>query len=273
MAVPSARTAVLEWLGIKGVKVTRVDKLPKVSLLSDMGLGEPVTLAEARRRAPGLVEPHLKNLGAPDEVYFSSGVPGGQVTFLWGTKDEARLLMIQSPGEVVCREDARPAHRGRGRRRRRAARSLVLGRRALLRLSRPQRQIREETSRLARNTLLWQYGDLTVRLEGELSKRRRSRSRARFGRRQLGSSAVRLPVLIVAALLLAGCSGDDGGGGPKVSASKGEDLVLTDATSASRSRSSTRESSGAPIWRRRETTRVASTAREAGRRGSSAGAP
>jgi hypothetical protein len=39
---------------------------------------------------------------------------------------------------------------------------------------------------------------------------------------------VRLPVLIVAALLLAGCSGDDGGG-PKVSASQGEDLVLSDA--------------------------------------------
>ena len=88
MAVPSARTAVLEWLGIKGVQVTRVDKLPEVSLLSDRGLGKPVTLAEARRRAPGLVEPHLKNLGAPDQVYFSADVPGGQVTFLWGTKEE-----------------------------------------------------------------------------------------------------------------------------------------------------------------------------------------
>jgi hypothetical protein len=38
---------------------------------------------------------------------------------------------------------------------------------------------------------------------------------------------VRRTVLILAALLLAGCSGDDGGGGPKVSASKGEDLVLS----------------------------------------------
>jgi len=40
---------------------------------------------------------------------------------------------------------------------------------------------------------------------------------------------VRLPVLIVAALLLAGCSGDDDGGGPQVSASNGEDLVLSSA--------------------------------------------
>ena len=40
---------------------------------------------------------------------------------------------------------------------------------------------------------------------------------------------MRRTVLILAALLLAGCSGDDGGGGPKVSASKGEDLVLADS--------------------------------------------
>ncbi len=170
MAVPSARSAVLEWLGLKGVKVTRVDKLPEVPLLSDMGLGDPVTLAAARQRAPGLVEPHLKNLGAPDQVYYSAGVPGGQVTFLWGTKDEARLLMTQSPGESFAEKmlgartdaeftdvDGRPGVWFSGD----AHYFVYRDRRG---------QIREETARLARNTLLWQYGDLTVRLEGELSK-------------------------------------------------------------------------------------------------------
>ena len=117
LAVPSARTAVLEWLGLEGVRVTRVGQLPKVSLLSDRDLGEPVTLAEARRRAPGLVEPHLKNLGAPDEVYFSAEVPGGQITFLWGTKSATRLLLTESPQRDLHREDDRPAHRRRGRRR------------------------------------------------------------------------------------------------------------------------------------------------------------
>jgi hypothetical protein len=38
---------------------------------------------------------------------------------------------------------------------------------------------------------------------------------------------VRGTVLILAGLLLTGCSGDDGGDGPTVSASKGEDLVLS----------------------------------------------
>lgn len=171
MAVPSARTAVLEWLGIKGVEVTRVDELPEVSLLSDSGLGDPVTLAEARRRAPGLVEPHLKNLSAPDEVYFSADVPGGQVTFLWGTKDEARLLMTQSPGEVFAEKMLGPRTEAEG--------AYVDGRPGVwfsgdvhYFVYRDRRgQVREETARLAGNTLLWQYGDLTVRLEGKLSKR------------------------------------------------------------------------------------------------------
>jgi hypothetical protein len=170
MAVPSARTAVLEWLGIKGVQVTRVDKLPKSSLLSDRGLGDPVTLAEARRRAPGLVEPRLKNLGSPDEVYFSAEVPGGQVTFLWGTKSETRLLMTQSPGEAFAEKMLGP--------RTDAEAADVDGRPGVwfsgdahYFVYRDRRgRVREETARLARNTLLWQDGDLTVRLEGELSK-------------------------------------------------------------------------------------------------------
>ena len=170
MAVPSARTAVLEWLGIKGVKVTRVDELPQASLLNDRGLGERVTLAEARRRAPGLVEPHLEDLGPPDSVYFSAGVPGGQVTFLWGTKTETRLLMIQSPGEAFAekmlgpRTDAEAADVDGGP-------GVWFSGDAHFFVYRDRRgRIREETARLAGNTLLWQDGELTVRLEGELAK-------------------------------------------------------------------------------------------------------
>ena len=170
MAVPSARTAVLEWLGIKGVEVTRVETLPKVSLLSDLGLGERVSLAEARRRADWLVEPQLDGVDPPDQVYFSDAVPGGQVSFLWGSKDEVQLLMIQSPGESFAQKmlgprtdaeaadvDGRPGVWFSGE-----AHFFVYRDRS--------GRIREETGRLARNTLLWQQGALTVRLEGELSK-------------------------------------------------------------------------------------------------------
>jgi hypothetical protein len=170
MVVPAARTAVLEWLGIKGVKVTRVETLPKVSLLNDLGLGERVSLAQARERAPWLVEPHLDSLDPPDQIYYSSSVPFGQVSFLWGSKTEVRLLMTQATGESFAEKmlgsgtDVEPAN--------------VDGRPAVWLTGDPhvflyrdgRGKIREETARLARNTLLWQHDELTVRLEGELSK-------------------------------------------------------------------------------------------------------
>jgi hypothetical protein len=170
MAVPSARTAVLEWLGIKGVKVTRVETLPKASLLNDFGLGERVSLAEARRRAPWLVEPQLDSLDPPDQIYFSTSVPLGQVSFLWGSKTEVQLLMTQAQGEAFAEKMLGPGTE--------AEPSNVDERPGIWMTGDPhvflfrdrRGNIREETARLARNTLLWQHDELTVRLEGELSK-------------------------------------------------------------------------------------------------------
>jgi hypothetical protein len=170
LAVPSARTAVLEWLGIKGVKVTRVETLPKVSLLNEFGLGERVSLAEARRRAPWLVEPQLDSLDPPDQIYYSSSVPHGQVSFLWGSKTEVQLLMTQATGEVFAEKMLGPGTD--------VERANVDGRPGVWLTGDPhvflyrdsRGNIRQETARLARNTLLWQHDELTVRLEGELSK-------------------------------------------------------------------------------------------------------
>ena len=39
MAVPQARTAVLEWLGLRGVKIERVPTQPTAPVGSDLGLG------------------------------------------------------------------------------------------------------------------------------------------------------------------------------------------------------------------------------------------
>ena len=170
MVVPSARTAVLEWLGIEGVKVTRVETLPKVSLLNDFGLGERVSLAEARQQAPWLVEPHLDSLDPPDQIYYSKSVPFGQVSFLWGSKTEVQLLMTQATGEAFAEKmvgtgtdveaadvDGRPG-------------AWFTGDFHVFLYRDRRGEVRNETARLARNTLLWQHDQVTVRLEGELSK-------------------------------------------------------------------------------------------------------
>ena len=170
MAVPSARTAVLEWLGIKGVTVTHVDELPEVGVLRDDDLGTRVSLAEARERAPWIVEPRSKEVGPPDAVYFSTDVPGDQVTFVWGTTRNARLLLTQSPGQAFAEKMVGPDTS--------AEQVDVDGKFGVWFSGAPHAfvfrdergQIREELPRLARNTLLWQDGQLTVRIEGDLSK-------------------------------------------------------------------------------------------------------
>jgi hypothetical protein len=51
MAVPQARSAILDWLGIGSVTVRYVDELPKLERTGDLGLGEEMSLSEARERA------------------------------------------------------------------------------------------------------------------------------------------------------------------------------------------------------------------------------
>lgn len=169
LAVPPARTAVLEWLGIKGVAVTRVSTLPETGLLRTGDLGTRVSLAEARERAPWLVEPR-EYVGRPDAIYYGDDVPGGQVTFVWGTTRKVQLLMTQSPGELFAEKMLGPEST--------AERADVDGKFGVWVSGEPHAfvyrdergQIREETGRLVGNTLLWQDGDLTVRIEGDLSK-------------------------------------------------------------------------------------------------------
>ena len=91
LAVPAARTAILDWLGIRGARIVRVEELPPAPATRNLDLGRPVTLAEARRLAPWLLVPD----DAPDSVYFSTAIPGGKVGFLWGTPTSVRLLLTE----------------------------------------------------------------------------------------------------------------------------------------------------------------------------------
>jgi hypothetical protein len=170
LAVPSARTAILEWLGIKGVTIVHVDKLPAVRPAGPK-LGERVTLAEARRRVTyKIVVPTLEGLGSPNEVYVAKIARERQVSFVWGSQTKIRLLMTQFPGEAIIEKMVDPSTRTEpvvidgepgiwfaG-----AAHGFVY--------RDPTGEARLETMRLVRRALVWQRGELTLRLEGELSK-------------------------------------------------------------------------------------------------------
>jgi hypothetical protein len=94
MAVPQARSEILDWLGIGGVTIRYVDELPEAEKrTSDLDLGEPAGLGEARRQVAFDVRvPTLDGLEDPD-TFLRSDI--GQVSFLYGSEDKPRLLINQ----------------------------------------------------------------------------------------------------------------------------------------------------------------------------------
>jgi hypothetical protein len=163
-AVPQARTAILDWLGLRNVSVVRVEKLPAVPTTGRLDLGRRVTLDEARRRAPWLLVPDRK----PDSVYLSDSLPGGKVTLLWGTPSEVRLLLTEVTGEAFIEKivqggtEVQPVDIGQ-------AGAWFQGPHVVMFRDR-RGSFHETRPRLAASTLVWQTGEVTLRLEGDISK-------------------------------------------------------------------------------------------------------
>jgi len=170
-ALPELRRAVADWLGLPGVRVERVESgrdLPSSAATPEFGVR--VSLAEAAAAVSyDLVRPmRVRRL----EVYLD----GAAVTFVRrGPSGDIELLMTQFGGTLdreLVDKVLPPGSR---------LRSVVIGGRqgywiagdphTVLYLD-PFGQVRENTVRLAGNTLLWQRGRLTLRLEGAADLRR-----------------------------------------------------------------------------------------------------
>jgi hypothetical protein len=164
LLVPPARTAILDWLGLRNVRVVRVDALPPARRLGSLDLGRQLTLAEAKRRAPWILVPEDK----PDAVYVSESLPGGQVTLLWGSASSPRLLLTEFTGRAFIQktvegdQSVEPARIG-------DAGAWFQGQHIVM-FSDQNGVFHEGRGRLAANSLVWQLGDVTLRLEGDLSK-------------------------------------------------------------------------------------------------------
>lgn len=176
---PDARSAVLEWLGLKSVRVERRESrapAPRPGTLgSGLHLGRPVTLAAARRQA--LPVPLAPGLGAPDAVYLGtrsvSLVYGARPGFVRSPQTGAALLVQAFPariGDLILkavgggarltrlRIDGAPAYFIRGTHGFAFDRAGAVG---------------FERERLAGNTLLVERADGTVlRIEGAIGQDR-----------------------------------------------------------------------------------------------------
>jgi hypothetical protein len=169
-AAAPVRERVLDALGIGGVRISQVRSVPAgpARSASEAELGGRVTLASARLLVDFAV--HVPSvLGRPDAVYVRGDPPGGRVSLVYG-----RAILTQfhgdvgpfiekslGPGTHLERVTIRgvPGYRLTGR-----PHSLVY----VDARGRP----REETLRLAGDTLLWTRDGITYRLEGRVSPRR-----------------------------------------------------------------------------------------------------
>lgn len=161
LAAPGVGSGLLERLGLKGASVTRVRELPPAALGGPLALGERYSLADARRATEyELVRPAA--LGDPQEVY----VDGDAVTFVYRARSGRPILFMQVPGST--RRYVQKLVTGLTRRVEVGGRpGLLLRGRHVVMFERPGGDPVVAEPRLAKNTLLWERGDLLLRVEAE----------------------------------------------------------------------------------------------------------
>lgn len=186
MAVPQARTAILEFFHLRGATVQRVEKLPTLPrpTADVLDLGRPVPLGKGG--VPNVTIPEVlvpSALGAPDAAYMSREVYGSRLNLVYEPGDGIPKSLFDGVGILVS-EFVGEADRGWVEKlvdggvtvqRLRVGPYPALwfegGPHAVLFLGEGGSTF-EDRGRLAGNTLLVQRNDVLVRIEGELSRER-----------------------------------------------------------------------------------------------------
>lgn len=184
MAVPPARTAILDFFHLRGATVRRVETLPRVPapIATELDLGQAASLARARRRAEfAVLVP--EELGEPDAVYYSPVVAGGKISLVYRPRGDLPRSRFTGVGALVTefRGDLEPEFVDKlAGQATRIQRLTIDGHPAVWLEGGPHVVVfrtvdggfGEDTARLAGNTLLVQEGTVLVRIEGNLSRDR-----------------------------------------------------------------------------------------------------
>jgi hypothetical protein len=178
---PGLRHTVLDWLGLRSVRIERTPKVPTLrpgSAGRDLGLGRLTSLRDALDRVSfqALVPDR-----PADEVYLANSPPGGQISFVYrprpglppapgtatgllitefhGSQPRAFINKSLGPGTRISfvRVGADPG-------------VWIAGRPHAFAYLDARGQARLETLRLAGNTLLWNHDGVLVRLEAAVSQ-------------------------------------------------------------------------------------------------------
>lgn len=173
-AVPASRHAVLDWLGLRSVRIERVTKLPALPpgrVGGKLDLGTRTTLPAARAHASFhvLVPPR-----APDEIYFAHTPVGGRVSLVYAARGgRPRMLVTEFRGEQprgFLFKTLGPGTTAEPVRVNGNPGVWVAGRPHELVFRDANGNVQSDSVRLAGNTLLWQHGGVLVRLEARVPK-------------------------------------------------------------------------------------------------------
>jgi hypothetical protein len=172
LAVPPARSEIRRWLGLGTARVEFVDRLPDVKTRRPLAIGPKTSLSDVRERVPyDVLTSSL--LGAPREVHLL----GDQVGFVYG---KHKLLVLQSRG-TYFQKDVGPETSIEHLRVNGREALWISGGRHYFAYVEGNHEARPAPLYLVGNALIWTSDDLTLRLEGKLSRAEAMRIAQSFG--------------------------------------------------------------------------------------------
>lgn len=158
MALPPTRDAILNVLGLRGVRIERVNSLPP-SAGTRLGLGTRIPLADARHAAgfPALEPPRAT------AAFLAHDIPGGRISLLVGPNvvSEFRASVAPVLGKLLGAGTHARLVRVNG-----GPGIYLFGSPHDVVVIGPDGAVLTDAVHLAGNVLLWQQGPLTLRIEG-----------------------------------------------------------------------------------------------------------
>jgi len=176
---PATRDAIAHFFHVPGVIVSRVSPRPSLSPLTPLDLGRRTTLADAQSAVSFSVAVP-SSLGTPDAVYLDTDVPGGEVALAYAPRPGIPLVKQTNLGVLFTefRGDLIPGFLTKE-----VGPSTTLEQTSVngdpgwwiagephLLITRIGDTDYPVSLRMAANTLIWERGGVTYRIESGLSK-------------------------------------------------------------------------------------------------------
>lgn len=182
-AIPGARTTVAGWLGVPGVIFTDSTPAAEITPIGNWyRIGRPVTLDEARAQVPyNVLVPTQPGLEEPDEVWLDPLAVDGAVWFVYHANTQLPEASATGAGLLISqfRGELNPGMYGKGIPTGTQVEEITMNGKPGFWITGdphtfsyfdPDGRAAQDTIRLAGNTLLWQRGSLTLRLESALDR-------------------------------------------------------------------------------------------------------